>query len=131
MYGIGATTDLSFLKGKTLCQVAFGPYDLQLGFEQGFSGGARISIQSSVGYGESDGSYLPRIIGKPEEGETTVLQEPGFLLALLMKEVADVSWTSDGTLSLSFSGDIRLQIYDDYKAYESYQVSNGDDLIVV
>jgi len=130
MYGITPSTDLSFLKGKTLCQVAFGPHDLQLGFCEG----ARISIWSTVGYGVSDGAYILRIIGEPKQDEparTTVLEEPAFLLSLLMKEVADVSWTAKGTLTVTFPDDLRLQIYDDSEQFESYSVEGNGQLIHV
>jgi hypothetical protein len=126
MYGIKATTDLSFLKGKTLCQVCFGPYDLQLNFAEG----TRISVESTVGYGAADGTYAKRVIGKGP-GMSEVLEDTGFLLRLLMKEVADVHWTAEGTMTLTFTGGSRLQLYDDSQQFESYNVGNAGQLIVV
>ena len=127
MYGIKATTDLSFLKGKTLCQVCFGPYDLQLNFAEGIT---RISVQSTIGYGASDGTYAKRVIGKgPCMSE--VLEDTGFLLRLLMKEIEEVHWTAEGTMTLTFAGGSQLQIYDDSQQFESYTIENGNQPIVV
>ena len=126
MYGIEAATDLSFLKGKTLCQVCFGPYDLQLNFAEG----TRISVTSTVGYGASDGTYAKRVIGKgPDMSE--VLDDTGFLLRLLMKEVKEVHWTVEGTLTLNFGDGSRLQLYDDSQQFESYNIWDAGQLIVV
>jgi hypothetical protein len=126
MYGILADTDLSFLRGKTLIQVCFGPHDLQLRFAED----AHVSIESSVGYGVADGDYEQRTIGE-EPGVSNVLEDPCFLLHLLMKSVEAVSWTAEGTITLNFDGGFRLQIYDDSKQFESYNIGNGDQLIVV
>jgi hypothetical protein len=127
MYGIKATTDLSFLRGKTLCQVCFGPSDLQLNFAEGKT---RISVESTIGYGASDGTYEKRVIGK-DPGTSEVLEDTGFLLRLLMKEVEEVHWTAEGTVTLTFAGGSKLQIYDDSQQFESYTIGNGDQLIVV
>jgi hypothetical protein len=126
MYGILADTDLSFLRGKTLVQVCFGPSDLQLRFAED----TRISVESSVGYGGADGQYEKRMIGE-EPGLSNVLEDPCFLLHLLMKSVEAVSWTAEGTITLNFDGGFRLQIYDDSTQFESYNMGNGDQLIVV
>ena len=116
MYGILADTDLSFLRGKTLTQVCFGPNDLQLHFADGTS----ISIESSVGYSASAGDFAKRIVGK-EPGSISVLEDPLFLFALLMKDVEDVTWIKEGTATLTFDQGYRLQIYDDSQQHESYK----------
>ena len=126
MYGIRADTDLSFLRGKTLIQVCFGPYDLQLRFAEN----AHISIQSSVGYGAPEEGYEKRSIGG-EPGLPNVLDDTRFLLRLLMKTAEAVSWTAEGTITLNSECGLNLQIYDDSRQFESYTINNGNQLFIV
>ena len=95
-----------------------------------FAEGTRISIESSVGYGVTGGDYEKRTIGE-ESGLTNVLKDPCFLLRLLMKSIETVSWTLEGTTTLTFEDGYQLQIYDDSQQFESYNIGNGDQLIVV
>jgi hypothetical protein len=127
MYGIEPTADLSFLREKTLIQVCFGPYDLQLRFAEEDTS---ISIQSTVGYGRPDGDFLRRTIGK-DEGRSSILEDPCPLLDLLNQRVVGVSWTSDGTTSLEFENGSRLQIYDDSRQFESYNIWHNRKLLVI
>ena len=46
-------------------------------------------------------------------------------------DVSKAKGRTDGTLRLSFSRGGVLEIYDDSKQYESYQIQHGKDLYVV
>jgi hypothetical protein len=112
VYGIPATTDLSFLRDKTLTQVCFGPYDLQLNFCEEIT---NITTTSTIGYGLAVGTYAERSIG-PKEG---------------FVPVQEVSWTAEGTLTLEFEGAVRVQFYDDLGPYECYTITHNDDFFVM
>jgi hypothetical protein len=127
VYGIPATTDLSFLRDKTLTQVCFGPYDLQLNFCEEIT---NITATSTIGYGLAVGTYAERSIG-PKEGFVPVQDDPFPLLRLLMKTVTEVSWTAEGTLTLEFEGAVRVQFYDDLGPYECYTITHNDDFFVM
>lgn len=127
MYGIPATTDLSFLRNKTLTQVAFGPYDLQFNFAEE---AVNITVESTIGYALEDGTYAARSIDSAEE-LIPVHDDPCPLLRLLMKKVTEVSWTAEGTLTLEFEGAVRIQIYDDLGPYECYTITHNKDLFVM
>jgi hypothetical protein len=53
------------------------------------------------------------------------------LAALLGAHLDDVSGARDGTLVLSFATGSQVVIFDDSTHYESYQMHDGDRLIVV
>jgi hypothetical protein len=127
LYGIPAETDLSFLRDKTLTQVGFGPWDLQLHFHEEIT---HITVTSTIGYALADGAYAERSIS-PQEGVVPVHEDPCPLLRLLMKKVTDVSWTREGTLTLEFEGAARVQIYDNLGPYECYTITHNDDFFVM
>jgi hypothetical protein len=118
MYGLPSGTDLNFLKGRTLSQACFGPFDLILNFDENVS----ISIWSALSLGQSEAS--PRRHSAFAEVSREVL-------GLLEKAVLEVGWTPSGTVSLTFEGDQYLELYDDNVGYESYSISGPAGLIVV
>ena len=118
MYGLRSGTDLSFLKGRTLLQACFGPHDLILNFDPNVS----ISIWSSLAVGQR-GANLRRASAFMELSKE--------ILGLLNKTVIEVSWTPEGTVSLTFEGDELLELYDDSTSYECYSISSPAGLLVV
>ena len=118
MYGLPQNTNLDFLKGETLIQACFGANDLILNF----SGNVSIAIFSSVGLGV-DSENMKR--------HTVFEEAAGEILALLSKDVAAVSWTPNGTITLRFDNGNVIEIYDDSASFESYTVTSSRGLIVV
>jgi len=122
MYGLPSGTSFDFIKGTTLIQACFGPHDLILNFHQTVSQTISISICSSLAVGRA-GTNLLRHTSFEEIGRE--------ILSLLNRDVIDVGWTPDGTVSLTFEGNDLLEIYDDSANYESYTISSPAGLIVV
>jgi hypothetical protein len=118
MYGLPSRTNLDFIKGTTLLQACFGPHDLILKFDETVS----ISIWSSVAVG-SLGTNLLRHTRFEEISQA--------ILSLLNRQVLNVGWTPNGTVSLTFEGNDLLEVYDDSASYESYTISSPAGLIVV
>ena len=118
MYGLPSGTNLDFIKSTTLIQVCFGPFDLILNFHRDVS----ISIYSSIAVGPA-GTNLLRHTSFEEIGRE--------ILSLLNRDVLNVEWSPNGTISLTFEGNDLLEIYDDSAHYESYTLSGPAGLIVV
>ena len=122
MYGLPSDTNLDFLKSTTLIQACFGPHDLILNFHKTVSQTVSISIYSSLAIGRA-GTNLLR--------HTSFEEISHEVLSLLNKDVLNVGWTPDGTVSITFEGNDPLEIYDDSANYESYTISSPAGLIVV
>ena len=118
MNGLPENVDLSFLNKKILEQICIGPHNLILRFEENVV----INIQSVI--------ELSKQAGKRQKYEDFG-SAASPLAVLLNQSVSKAVGRSDGTLSLSFSEDYNLDIYDNSNQYESYQIWNGNDVIVV
>ena len=118
MYGLPSNANLSFFEGKTLLQACFGENDLILRF----TGGISVAIYSCIGVGLAE-TQIQRV---------TAFEEAAVrILGLLNREVAGVSWTTEGTVSLSFEAGQIVELYDDSREFESYSISYpAGDLIV-
>ena len=118
MYGLPDDIDLSFLEGATLLQVCLGENEVILRFDPDLS----ITIEST---------FRARTPARQE----ALFRDPRSAAAVLVELISDVitkaQGRTDGTLRLSFSRGGVLEIYDDSKQYESYQIQHGEDLYVV
>jgi Family of unknown function (DUF6188) len=119
VYGLPDDFALPSFRGARLVQIAIGQHQVQLNFD----GDSRsVCIESKY------------TLEDPTRGREEFTDMPGGaaqLAALLGTHLDDVSGTRDGTLKLSFATGITVVIFDDSSHYESYQIRDGDRLIVV
>jgi len=119
VYGLPKNIDLTFFQGMELELISFGSAQIQFYF----SGGIHIGFGGKL-------SHLSR-------GEVVVWEEgsplaiAGGVLSLIGSRVTRVEGLPDGTLTLGFSNQEVLVLYDDSDHYESYTIRHGDDLFVV
>ena len=119
MYGLPDKIDLSFFLGKDLEQISFGPAQIQFYFSDRIHIGIGGKLSHSAG-------------GKTSVwGEGVPPMNAASVLSLIGASVIDVHGTSDGTLTLTFSNDESLVLFDDSDHYESYTIRHGDDVFVV
>ena len=112
MYGLNKDTDLTFLKGQEVTQVAIGTFQVQFCFDKD----AIISVEGEFQYfSENSSSHWRQ--GTPEAAAPT--------LRLLGSSVQNVDGKEDGTLDLTFSNGDRLVVKDNSEQYESYTISGG------
>jgi uncharacterized protein DUF6188 len=117
MYGLSKDSDLLFLLGKDICQVAIGSYDVQFNWGSGgISVGSKFRYKTA-GHAESvwDGEH-------PESATHTV--------RLLKASIADVKCDEQGILRLGFSNGDQLEIFEDER-YESFSIHDGKSPIIV
>jgi hypothetical protein len=117
MYGLPHDINLAFFNQKLLLQVCIGACELILNFD-----GVSVTVTSSVGFADTGGAFR-RYDGFPEAASA--------LVTLLNQHITSAEGENAGTLTLRFDGGGILSIYDDSKAYESYTIRNGAQLIVV
>lgn len=118
MYGLKEGTDLSFLKGRELIQLAIGCYQVIFAFDQETS----ISVESGYELHTNEGVT----VWTPGKVQTAVSA-----LGLLGRAITEVQGEVSGTLTLTFSGGDLLIISDSSKHYESYQITKPGCTIVV
>ena len=118
MYGLPSNVNLDFFNDRILLQACFGAHDLILNLE----GDIRITVMSSLGC-LGPGGEIHRYVD--------FQQAASAVLALLNHRVVSAQGDEAGTLTLRFDGGGVLVIYDDSKAYESYTIANGDQMIIV
>ena len=118
MYGLPQDVNLAFFNDKTLLQACFGAHELILNFD----GDVSLTVTSSVSCVAPDGTM---------QRYDDFCQAAAEVLALLNRTVLFAEGDAAGTLTLRFDGGQKLVIYDDSKAYESYIIKNGGQIIVV
>ncbi len=119
MYGLPDDFALPSFRGACLVQVAIGQHQIQLNFD-----GSNRSVCIESRYAVED----------PARGREEFTDMPAGaaqLAALLGSHLESVSGTPDGTLKLSFAAGVTVAVFDDSGDYESYQIHDGDRLIVV
>jgi len=119
MHGLPDNIDLSFFVGKHLEQIAFGPAQIQFFF----------SDKIHIGLG---GKFSHSACGKTsvwEEGQPLI--NATCSVSLIGARVIDIQGVPDGTITMTFSNDETLVLYDDSNQYESYTIRHGDDVFVV
>jgi len=119
MYGIPDNFCLSSFREATLISVQLGQFQVNLRFD-GHNRG--VSIQSR---------YALVAPGGEAEEFTAAPAGAAALAALLGAQLENVAGTADGTLTLTFATKAKVIVFDDSAQYESYQIHDGDDLIVV
>lgn len=124
MNGLPADTNVNFLRARRLSDVGVSSHEVILRLKTGdpYLPVASIHIESSV-----------RLAGPG--GEELITDESpqiaSALLPLLDGTVKDVSILPPGTLRLIWSTGHILDVCDSVENYESYHITNGDDVIVV
>jgi hypothetical protein len=118
MYGLKNTEDLSFLLGACVSQIVISLSALSIDFDQP----ARLTIFSSFAVSIADNPLI-RFDGSAEDSVA--------LLPLISDVITAASATTSGGLRVNFKSGAVLEIFDDSKQYESFTISNGDQLIVV
>jgi hypothetical protein len=118
MYGLNKNTDLSFLIGKELSQVAIGLHQVQLNFDQDVS----INMECQFDH-ISNGESLTTSKNLPDSASS--------LLQLIGSKIIRVENHGNGTIEIIFSDQSIVKVYDNNESHESYQISApGIDLIV-
>jgi hypothetical protein len=136
MYGLDSSTRLDSLVGHALIQIAFSPFQLILRFkdqaatDRSQKSYASISIQAICRVHSQDGQIPAE--WKPErEGETYEPCDLRPLATCLKHQIVECLVPRDGSLWLRLDNDKRLEMLDDNREFESYQITIGDRLIVV
>ncbi len=119
MYGLPDDFAVPSFHGARLVQVTIGQHQIQLNFDGNNRG---VCIESR---------YAVEDPARGREEFTTMPGGAAQLAALLGAHLDDVSGACDGTLTLSFASGITIVVFDDSSHYESYQIHDGDRLIVV
>jgi hypothetical protein len=117
MYGLPPETDLAFLVGSRLEQVAIGENEIIFRFELSVS----INVQGDFSIGP-EGSEVDFESSRAAADRAA---------ALLSHVVAEESHTLAGDLVLKFDNGILLTIRDSSKQYESYEIRRGDETWIV
>ncbi|MEX0703103.1 MAG: DUF6188 family protein [Planctomycetales bacterium] len=109
---------LPCLVGQELIQVCIGANELILNFD----GNVRVTIETEIEH-------------RTPEGVASCLTNPRaaapFMVGLLESRIRAASVIPPGTVVLKFSNGEEVEISDSNEHYESYQIVNGDDWIVV
>ena len=127
MYEIAPDVNLGFLKGKEICQVCFGLYDVQFNY-----GNGGITVTGKFVF-YSDEGHQPLIwkSAETEEAGRRAAVESALIISLLGTTVENVSWQKDGQLDLTFSSGAKLQMLNDDPRYEAYVINDGKQTFVV
>ena len=118
MYGLPKNLDLGFLLGKALQQICVGSHEVILKFDDDLE----VTVTSECDYKSKTGQFT-RVKEYPASAS--------MICRLLGFSIVKAEGTEDGTLTLRFSNEDTLIIYDDSKQYESYQINYHEHLIVV
>jgi uncharacterized protein DUF6188 len=118
MYGLQKSTDVSFLKGRELIQIAIGVFQVQFNFDQNVG----VSVEGEFQY-IFEGKPFRWTPGSPESAAA--------VLRLLGSSVEELMATEDGTLTLTFTNGDSLIVKDSSAQYESYTISGGPNGLIV
>lgn len=118
MYGLPDNFALDSFREATLIQVCLGQYQVQLRFDQNRG----VSIETRYTVHDASGE---------QQEFVDVTDGAAALAALLGSRIDRATGTTDGTLTLMFVTGAKVIVYDDSDQYESYQINDGDRLIVV
>jgi len=119
MYGINKNFDFSFLHNLELISVHFANREVILHFGVDVS----INIISSISYTNAEG-----VCTLYEEDLKPSAEN---LLSLLWQKVELAEPISDKILSLTFSNNVIINIYDDSEIYESFVIQKGKKTLAV
>jgi Family of unknown function (DUF6188) len=116
MYGLPEDFDATFLLGATLVQVCVGSHEVILRFAEDID----ITIECDVDVVTPAESVVME--SAPEIGSA--------FIPVLNQRVTAAHGSPDGDLMIEL-GAVRFTLHDSSESYESYQVRNGDHLVVV
>ena len=119
MHGLRDVKNLLFMKGKEICQVAIGAYDVQFNWGDG-----GISVKGKFCYRPGNGEAAVTWSGSQPEVATRTVR-------LLKQTVERVAGQEDGTPTLTFSNGDVLEIYDPNPQYEAYSIRNGKNPVII
>ena len=118
MYGLPEGIDLGFLQNRQLLQVCIGLNEAILNFDDELS----ITIMTDIYHEATD-------------GKVAVYEQCPFSASMLSQflgcSIVEATWNTEGALRMRFSNGDSLEIRDDSKVYECYQIRHHDGLIVV
>lgn len=120
MYGLKKETDLSFLNGRELIQIAIGLHHISFRFDEEVA----ISVEGEFTYFDGQTECV-------WESEASAAQIAARTVSLLGATIQNFEAHEDGTLILTFSNGQRLTIVDNSKQYESYDITLPGRTIVV
>ena len=120
MFGLRKETNLGFMVGCELQQIAFSLFQLVFLFSNDVS----VSVESRCRLESPDGHVLQVW----ETGSISDLREMGKLLGL---QIAAYEIPGDGSVILEIAGGSRVIIEDSNTSGESYQITGGTHTIVV
>jgi len=120
MHGLKKETDLSFLAGRELIQVAIGSFQVQFHFD----GDVAVSVEAEFRYFDGQREWIWR-------QEPSSPQVASRTVAMLGASVTSFESTENGTLALTFSNGHRLTMVDSFKEYESYDITRPGQTIIV
>jgi Family of unknown function (DUF6188) len=113
MNGLPKDTDLTFLIGRQLVQVAVGAFQIQLHFDANVS----VSIESDS---ELDGALAP--VG---------VEAARRLLGLIGEVVTDARSIAERHLGITFSNGATLTVLENDEPFESYSITSPDGTWIV
>ena len=120
MYGLKKETDLSFLTGRELIQVAIGSFQVQFHFDEDVT----VSVEAEFCYFDGQNEWI-------WQQEPSSPQIAARTLAMLGASISSFETHENGTLALAFSNGHRLTILDSFKEYESYDIARPGQTIIV
>ncbi len=120
MFGLAKETNLDFLIGCELEQIAFSPFQLILRF----SGGVELSVESRL---ELKSAGKPGVL----VWESDRFSELPRLAAIFGSPVTSYEIPGDGRLILHFGDGSAVTACDSNKSHESYQITGGGTTLVV
>jgi hypothetical protein len=118
MYRLKSTADISFLLGARLEQVCVSVTVLKLNFDRD----VKLEILSDFAVSKPGLAYVKFIDS---------IQDASALFPLLGDVISEATVTPDGGLEVTFTAGARLELFDTSDQYESFLITNGDQLIVV
>ena len=118
MHGVPNRETLTFIEGREFEQVRFARYFMLLEFD------GDVSITA-------EGSFSLTVPGAKEVVADDVSYIAGALVRQIGESVVGVEVSGTRALLLTFSGGHVLRLIDDSRQFESFQVRQGNQLIVV
>lgn len=119
MYRLPKDIDLSFFRARELLGIVFGLHQFQMQFDRSLL----LSIEGRIEH------TLQKSVTSWDQGKPPI--SAASLLTLLGLSVVSATGTEDGTLTLEFSNSDIVKVFDSNEGYESYQINNNDEIIIV
>ncbi len=122
MYGLPEDLDLSFFIGKRLDTITFAEFVMHFNFE----GNVSVTLESSF-------QHQRRLdVEKHWFGvQQSVPVAHSGVMQLVGRSVLSATGDKEGTLTLTFDDGQVLCLFEERKPYESYQITEGENLYVV